>query len=120
MWNNFNIATTSEVAIISNNSWGEDYYFQNKIKYNTPTIGTRINPTDYVEFVENFDDYIKLKPIELKNNEIKYPIGKLENKGKSVEIHFVKEDNWNSAVANWEQRKKLLPEKKKRYFIQNM
>ena len=112
MWNNFNIATTSEVAIISNNSWGEDYYFQNKIKYNTPTIGTKISPIDYVEFVENFDDYIKLKPIELKNNEIKYPIGKLENKGKSVEIHFVKEDNWNSAVANWEQRKKLLPEKK--------
>ena len=111
MWDNFNIATKNEIAIISNNIWGEDYYLQKKIKYNTPTIGTKISPSDYINFLENFDDFIKIMPIEVKNEELKYPLGRLEFEGKIVNIHFVKEDNWDSAIANWEQRKKLLPNK---------
>ena len=105
MWNNLNIATKKEVAIISNNSWGEDYYKTKGIKFNTPTIGTRFSPEDYVKFLEKFDEYILLEPEKVDNE--KYPIGKLED----IKIHFVGEENWEMALRHWQGRKKLLPKK---------
>ena len=108
MWNNFNIATKSETAIISNNEWGEDYYIHKQIKYNTPTIGTKISPEDYVKFVEKFEDYLKVEPIEEKLN-VGYPVGKLSLENESILIHFVDEKDWELAHRHWEQRKEMLP-----------
>ena len=112
MWNNFNIASKSEVAIISNNNWGEDYYIQKQVKYNTPTIGTKISPEDYIEFVENFEEYLKIEPQEIKVDNVNYPVGKLVNKDKEVTIHFCGEDSWTMALRHWEDRKKKLPTNK--------
>ena len=112
MWNKFNVASKSEVAIISNNDWGEDYYIQKQVKYNTPTIGTKINPIDYVEFVENFEEYLKIEPQETKLNNVNYPVGKLVNKDKEVIIHFCGEESWMMALRHWEDRKKKLPANK--------
>ena len=109
MWNNFNVAIKTEVAIISNNNWGEDYYISKQIKFNTPTIGTKMSPSDYVTFVENFDEYLKVTPEEMKLDNINYPVGKLSYQEKDVIIHFVGEDSWEMALRHWEDRKKKLP-----------
>ena len=110
MWNNFNIATKTEVAVISNNNWGEDYYIQNKKVFNTPTIGTKFSPSDYIKFIENFDEYLKISPIQEENSA--YPLGKLSLENDSILIHFVGEKNWDTALRNWEERKQLLPKNK--------
>jgi len=110
MWNNFNITTNTEIAVISNNNWGEDYYVQSKKVFNTPTIGTNFSPSDYINFIENFDEYLKISPIQEENST--YPLGKLSLENDSILIHFVGENNWETALHNWQERKQLLPKNK--------
>ena len=112
MWSNFNIATKTEVAIISNNEWGEDYYLNKTIKYNTPTIGTKFSPEDYVKFIEKFEEYLKVNIVEESN--VTYPIGKLSlpESNESILIHFVDEKTWVMAERHWMDRKTLLPKNK--------
>ena len=109
MWNKFNVAKTSQIAIISNNEWGNQYYVQKTIKYNSPTVGTKMSPIDYIKFLEKFDEYIKITPELLKIE--KYPIGKIKLDEDEIKIHFFKETSWEDSLKHWEERKKLLPKK---------
>lgn len=115
MWNKFNVAKSSDIAIISNNNWGVDYYLNNTKKYNTPTVNTHMSPEDYIEFIENFDEYLKLTPEKIESDK-EYPVGKLELNGNVIKINFVKEENWEVALKHWEERKKLLPKKSEILF----
>lgn len=110
MWSRFNVTKSSKIAIISNNNWGVDYYKKKGEKYNTPTVDTKMSPEDYIKFVENFDEYIKVSPKEVESLE-KYPVGKLEVNSEKVIIHFTQESNWEIALKHWEERKNLLPKK---------
>jgi uncharacterized protein (DUF1919 family) len=110
MWNRFNVTKSSSVAVISNNEWGMDYYKKKGKKYNTPTVDTKMSPEDYIKFVENFDDYLKVVP-EKEESDSSYPVGKLVLNDNSILIHFIKEDNWEIALKHWEDRKKMLPKK---------
>ena len=110
MWNKFNVTKSSDIAIISNNDWGVDYYKSKGKKYNTPTANTIMSPEDYIKFIENFDEFMKVTPEKIDSEE-KYPVAKLSVKDNSITIHFNKEENWETAVKNWEERKALLPKK---------
>tara|TARA_B100000161_G_C33543717_1_gene411950 strand:+ start:656 stop:1924 length:1269 start_codon:yes stop_codon:yes gene_type:complete len=110
MWNNFNVTKSSNVAIVSNNVWGSDYYKKKGQKFNTPTVDTVMSPEDYIKFIENFDEYINVTPEKVESEE-SYPVGKIEINSESIFIHFTKEDNWEIALQHWEERKKLLPKK---------
>lgn len=118
MWNNFNVAKATDVAIISNNSWGSDYYIQKTKKYNTPTVNSLFSPEDYVKFIEKFDAYIKvdLQKAVLQKSDSNYPVGKLVLDNEEVVIHFIKETSWEDALKHWEERKVLLPKKSEIIF----
>ena len=66
MWNNFNVTKVSEIAIFSNNDWGEEYYLSNNKKINTPTIGTKFSPEDYIKLIENCEEFMQ---VEIKKEE---------------------------------------------------
>lgn len=110
MWDRFNVTKKSEIAIISNNNWGIDYYKKNGKKFNTPTVDTIMSPEDYIKFIENFDEYLKVAPEKIDSEE-SYPVGKLDIKSESIIVHFSKENNWELALKHWEERKQLLPKK---------
>lgn len=115
MWSKFNIAKSSDFSIISNNEWGNDYYVQKTIKFNTPTVTTQFSPEDYVTFIENFEVMIK-EEIKEEKTEEKFPIGKIEANGKKVLVNFVNEKDWSDSFKHWEERKKLLPKKSEILF----
>lgn len=43
------------LTIISNDCWGNKWYINNKLPYNTPLIGTFIPPNDFVELLTDFN-----------------------------------------------------------------
>ena len=110
MWNNFNVTKVSEIAIFSNNDWGEEYYLSNNKKINTPTIGTKFSPEDYIKLIENFEEFMQVE-IKKEESDLDYPVGKLESNDKKILVYFTGENDWNDAFKNWEERKKLLPKK---------
>jgi len=108
----------NRVTIISNDCWGGQFYRHLGLEYSTPFVGLYLYAPCFIEFVSNFDFYIKsghFKQIhesrykeanEYRNsNNRTYPIGLLNNK---VEIHFLHYKNWNDATEKWESRKSRI------------
>lgn len=112
LWKKFNLTIEKEVSIISNNEWGKNYFTKNNVEVNTPTISTYFTPSDYILFLENFDECMLKKPEQKDKSNTCYPVGiiNLDN-NKLVTIHFTQERSWEAAIENWENRKKKLPKK---------
>lgn len=112
IWKKLNLTTDKKVSIISNNEWGKNYFINNKLEINSPTVSTYFSPEDYILFIENFDESIKYTPTKKEQSNTSYPVGliKLEN-GNLITIHFTQERNWEEAIKNWELRKSKLPKK---------
>lgn len=95
-------------SIITNNCYGTQYYHTKNIKYNTCFVGLFLYAPCYINFLENFDDYIKRKRLleinKSKYGNFTYPIGRIGNS----EIHFLHEENFNEAKDKWNRRKKRL------------
>lgn len=110
-WARLRIKNT-DFTIISNNCWGGFIYQMLKLPYNTPTIGLFMYASDYVEFCSNIKYYINqnIEFIEYKESkyynkdkkdDIKYPIGKIND----IEIHFMHYKSKEEAQIKWERRK---------------
>lgn len=104
--------------IISNNCWGYHYYQNNNIPYPTPFIGLYLYAPDYINMVENFDEYINTEirftksskwPVKFKN----YPIGLLKN----AEIHFLHYKTENEAKDKWNRRLSRMHKNYDRYYF---
>ena len=99
-------------SIITNNCYGIKYYTDKKFKYKTPFIGLFFFAPCYINFLENYNNYIDQEIIEVKKSKygnFNYPIGKI---GIS-EIHFLHEKSFKEASTKWNRRKKRLVEFKK-------
>ncbi len=117
IWKKFNVAKTKKVSIISNNEWGKNYFINNKIDFNTPTIGTYFTPEDYILFLENFDWCINKTPLKKEKSNTCYPVGIISlPDNKEIYIHFTQEREWDIAIKNWEDRKIKLPKKSEILF----
>ena len=109
-------------TIISNNCWGGFIYQSYQLKYCSPTVGTFFMASDYVLFLENFQEclnknitFIDPKQSkyceELKSNKKfgSYPIGIIElDSGKSLEIHFMHYSTSQDALNKWKERAKRI------------
>ena len=109
-------------TIISINCFGGRIYQDLKLPYTSPTAGLFFFFDDYVEFVENFDDYIKrdIKIIEkskwdtgednVKKYTFDYPIGQIV--GTSIEVHFLHYDSADEAISKWYRRRDRITNNK--------
>lgn len=107
-----------DFTIISNNCWGGMIYESYNLPKNSPTVGLYIMPDDYIKFLKNIKEYVKLelKFISIdesnwkdfvKENDKKagqYPIGKL----KDVEIFFLHYHSEQEALEKWRRRCKRI------------
>lgn len=93
------------VTIISNNCIGGILYHDLGLKFNSPTINTLIYGDEFVEFVKNIKDYINCELVYDQTSS-QYPIGVLlpTNK-KSIHIHFLHNNTFEEAKADWDRRK---------------
>lgn len=98
-----------DISIICNNCVGGVLLKDLSLKFNSPTINLYFFAEDYIRFLENLENYIKIKP---KFSSISthfptavgYPIGKIED----VEIHFLHYGSIEEAEEKWNQRSKRI------------
>ena len=100
-------------TIISNNCWGGMIYESYNLEKQTPTVGLYIMPSDYIQFISNIREYLKMKLEFIKPEDSKYydklkndprfgtyPIGKLNN----IEIMFLHYKSEEEAIEKWKRR----------------
>jgi uncharacterized protein (DUF1919 family) len=102
-------------SIISNDCVAAGIYQKFGLRYNTPTVGLFFFSEDYINFLENFENYI-LQPLKfarvsrhLQANELRkvkyYPIGILSD---GVEVHFLHYETEGEAAEKWNRRVKRV------------
>ncbi len=94
-------------SIITNNCYGFQYYQDKKIEYKTPFIGLFFFSPCYINFLENYNDYINEEVIEVNRSKYckhDYPVGRIG----SSEIHFMHYKTFSEANDKWNRRKKRL------------
>lgn len=106
LWKKFNVSNAVQKSIISNNEWGTSYLENTR---NSPTNGTCFTPNDYITFLENFEDLIKIRPIHKEKSNTSYPVGILEFSDKKIEIHFINQKNWDDCYSQWIEGVNNLP-----------
>jgi len=105
----------TDFSIICNNCLAWGIYHKMGLQYTTPTVGLFFYSEDYINFLENFEYYIR-QPLKFTHtskhpeaNElrktIRYPIGIL---GDDVEIQFLHYEDESEVANNWARRTKRI------------
>lgn len=110
-----------DFTILSNNCWGGFIYQSYNLPYKTPTIGLYFMAEDYILFLENLDECLEsnIQFINSKNSKYyeilkntynfgNYPIGIINLKKDTIEIHFLHYKDENEAINKWNERKKRI------------
>lgn len=100
-----------DFTIISQNCIGGVIYADLGLPFNTPTINMFIEDENFVKMVENFEHYMKIKPIPKTecfidpiDNSIKYPKIMIDD----IEICCIHYKSCEKAIEAWERRKKRI------------
>lgn len=106
------------VTILSDDCWGGYVYHMLDLPFTSPLINIYWPRDSYCEFIKDPLFYLE-QPLymerdgEPRNNF--FPIGRLGEGEKSVQLHFVHEVNFQAAKDHWEKRKRRI--NKNRIFI---
>lgn len=68
-----------DFTLISSNCNGSFIMHDLGVKFNSPTINLFILPKDFNKFIKNLDEYLNYELLEDRDDNIKYPIGKLND-----------------------------------------
>lgn len=93
-----------DFTLISSNCNGSFIMHDLGVKFNSPTINLFILPKDFNKFIKNLDEYLNYELLEVRDDNIKYPIGKLND----IYIYFKHYNNFNEAKEKWDIRKKRI------------
>lgn len=97
-----------EITIISNNCFGGMFYKHYGLKFNSPTIGLFIRPSEYIKFLECLPQIVGggYTLIEKTAAEVKWPVGVLHvnQSNEDVEINFMHYKNFKEAETKWNRR----------------
>lgn len=106
----------NNVTIVCSNCFGGRLYQDRKLAYTSPFAGLFFFADDYVQFLENFDDYTRRKLHFITIDKCKwetarrkfpsrphpYPIAQIE--GTDIEIHFLHYMTKEDAENKWHRR----------------
>lgn len=101
---NYKKVKNKDISIISSNCIGGLIYSDCGLKFNSMTINLYFKAEDFIKFVEKMDYYINLTLDEIELDNVKYPVGKLDD----IIIHFVHYKSFKEANEKWNSRKKRL------------
>lgn len=97
----------SNPTIVCNNCIAGIIYHNLGLKFTSPTINLSINGKDYLEFVKHFKYYSTCDLIEINDNTVNYPIGKLvarDETHQDILIHFHHYSSFDNAKERWIER----------------
>ena len=116
-------ALKKDYTIVSDNCYGVAYMKARGEPYDSPFFSMYIYAPDYIILLENFDEYMKLKPkaqepegkSKYKRVLAKYPVLILEGSKGPVEIHFAHEKQGaKEAIRKWTSRTSRMNMNKKK------
>lgn len=93
-----------DFTLIASNCNGTFMLHDLGLRFNSPFINLWIRPAEYVKMLQNLDEYINSEMTFIKEDGIKYPIGKL----KDVRIYFQHYKTEEEAKRKWYERLKRM------------
>lgn len=91
-------------TIIASNCNGAFLMHDLGLKFRTPTVNLYFLPKHFIKLVENLDYYISLELEKFQDNNLDYPVGKLDD----VIIYFMHYKSFEEAKQKWNERKKRI------------
>ncbi len=95
-------------SIISINCVGGIMYHDLKLRFLSPTINMFFDQEEFLIFLENLEDFLKITPEEIFEPNITYPIGILRLADKSVRLYFMHYETFEQAKEKWVERSKRV------------
>lgn len=99
--------SNKDFSIVCNNCVGGVIYHNLGVRFNSPTINLFIRSDEYLEFVKNFEYYSECDIVEVYEEGISYPIGKLvpkDDEHKEIMVYFQHYENFEIARKKWKER----------------
>ncbi len=93
-----------DFSIISKNCVGGIIYERMHLPFLSPTVGLSIPSPDFIKLCENLPYYMSLRPVEVQDDSVPYPVGMLDD----VRLEFVHYPSFEAACEKWERRKKRI------------
>lgn len=91
-------------SVISSNCNGAFILHDLGQRFNSPTVNLFLYPKDFIRFVENLKYYMSLKLEFVKEKDVTYPVGRLED----IKIYFMHYHSEEEANQKWEERKQRI------------
>lgn len=92
-------------TIITNNCIGGIIYHDLGLKFTSPTINLFFQKTaDFFAFVDDIKYFVEQTPIQVYEEDKKYPIGEFEKDGKMIRVYFMHYKTFDEAVSKWKER----------------
>lgn len=92
-------------TLICSNCTGGFLYHWLGLQFRSPFINLYMTPDDFITALENFDQFMAMPIIEMKNCGYDYPVGKGYS---GVVLHFVHYKTFDEAIEKWNQRKNRI------------
>ena len=94
-----------DFTILSSNCTGGIIYHELGLKFLSPTINLAIHSDQFVDFLENLHEYLKMKLVFIEDNSKSYPVAKLNDE---ITIYFIHYKSREEAEQKWEDRKQRI------------
>lgn len=91
-------------SVIASNCNGAFILHDLGLRFNSPFVNLWIKPKDFLRMLDSFDTYIKADFVEVKEDGIDYPIGRLID----INIYFQHYNSFEEAVKKWNERKNRI------------
>ena len=92
-------------TIICSNCFGGILYHWLGLRFNSPFINLFLNNDDFLNAMENLNEFICTPIIEDKESQESYPVGIGYN---NLKIHFMHYSSFENAVDKWNERKNRI------------
>lgn len=94
-----------DITILCNNCLGGVVYHCLGLQFRSPTVNLMVNSTaDFIKFCKNIDYYLKEQIVEIKDDNVTYPVGMCGD----IKLHFNHYHSFEDAVAKWDNRKRRI------------
>ena len=88
-------------SLISSNCNGAFILHDLGLRFNSPFVNLWIKPKDFLKMLHNLKYYMSLDPVEVFEEGINYPIGRLDD----IKVYFMHYDSFGDALNKWNERK---------------
>lgn len=97
-----------DFSVFSNNCVGGIISHDLGERFNSPTVNLWFKREDFIEFICNLDYYLNAEIVEVFEEGINYPVGRIYCGESYITIYFMHYGSFVEAVEKWEERAKRV------------